>query len=1143
MHSSQNIRGLRWWLPVVLFAAGCVGTGLLAQTGQQQAGESTQLEVGKTIEREFAGGEWHDHHFTLRTGEYARFSVEPVSIFVTITVFGPDSKQLFQVNTPAIFSIPSIELIGETPGSYRVRVTTAEATAPRGRYKITLREIEAATERHKRRIGGSRAFVQGLAHWALRTRTALLDAVGSFEVALTHWRGAEDPISEATTLFELGLVYVEIGDQAKALDYATKALAIAQVSQDRRIEAWALDSIGSVHNTFGDRRKAVEYFDQALILMRSSGDRAGEGNTLNNLGIAHAWMGESRKALEYFDLAVEAYRAIQDRRRLATVTNNIGVTSGELGEYQSALENYQRALPLHRELGNRVQEAITLNNIGTAYSSLAEYQKGLDAYRAALDIHRSLDRPWDVAVNTHNIAWVYANLGDRQHALNLYQEAIDIFRGVKDQFSLANTLNNVGDNHTELGEPRKALVFHNEALSIRRAVRDADGEATSLNNIGKAYAKLGEREQARDHFEQAVAILRKTGNSRRLAGALKNLGALHREARDQKRALESLEEALQINRTIHDRRGEADALAELAKLERDRNDLSRAHERANQALAALESLRLTVASPTLRASFFASARDVQELDIEVLMRLHAERPAEKFSAEALFASERGRARSLLEMLGESRTEIRRGVDAALLERERELERLISGKAEQQTRMLNARHTDAQALAASKELDALTAELEQVQSRIRETSPQYSALTQPVPLNLKDIQKKVLDDDTVLLQYSLGANKSFLWAVTPASLDVFVLPPRAEVESAATRVYELLTARNQKPPKETAAARTARLRQADAEYPAAAAKASRMLLGPAASLIQNKRLLIVGESVLHYLPFAALPEPAADAAQAVAQTPLILKHEIVTAPSASVVAVLRQETAGRKPADKTLAVLADPVFTQDDARIALQKKTAAAETADANAGSDATRSGGDLNVQEFVRLRFSRNEAEEISRLVPAAGTLKALDFDASRDTVMSPDFGRHRIVHFATHSLLNNQRPELSGVVLSLFDRSGRPQNGFLRLYDIYNLRLGSDLVVLSACQTALGGEIKGEGLIGLTRGFLYAGAPRVMATLWAIDDRTTSEVMKRFYEGMLVRGERPAAALKAAQVATWKTRGWETPYYWAAFTLQGEWW
>jgi CHAT domain-containing protein len=193
-------------------------------------------------------------------------------------------------------------------------------------------------------------------------------------------------------------------------------------------------------------------------------------------------------------------------------------------------------------------------------------------------------------------------------------------------------------------------------------------------------------------------------------------------------------------------------------------------------------------------------------------------------------------------------------------------------------------------------------------------------------------------------------------------------------------------------------------------------------------------------------------------------------------------------------------------------------------------------------QEFLRLRFSRHEAEEIARLTPPASTRVALDFDASRETVLGTDLGQYRILHLATHSLLDNQRPELSGVVLSLVDRAGRPQNGFLRLYDIYNLRLGSDLVVLSACKTARGGEIEGEGLIGLTRGFLYAGAPRVVATLWEVDDRTTALVMKHFYEGMLMRGERPAAALRRAQAEVARTQGWDPPFYWAAFTLQGEW-
>jgi CHAT domain-containing protein len=471
------------------------------------------------------------------------------------------------------------------------------------------------------------------------------------------------------------------------------------------------------------------------------------------------------------------------------------------------------------------------------------------------------------------------------------------------------------------------------------------------------------------------------------------------------------------------------------------------------------------------------------------------------------------------MLSESGTEIREGVDVKLIERERELNRLISLKAAQQTRLLNRKHTETEAAAAEKELDTLTAELELVQGRIHTSSPRFASLTQPAPLDAKEIQKSVVDQDTVLLEYSLGAEKSFLWAVTPSAIDAFELPKRAEVEAAAKRVYDLLTARNRRPEKETAAARATRLRQSDEDYAAAAAKASQMLLGPVAAKIAGKRLLIVGEGVLSYLPFGALPEPASGA-------PLIVDHEIVMAPSASVVAVLRQETAGRKPAEKALAVLADPVFTPDDARIAQQRS--AVKPAD----------GG----EEFVRLRFSRTEADQIARLAPASATLKALDFEASRELAMKPDLGRYRIVHFATHSVLNNDRPELSGVVLSLVDRSGKTQNGFLRLYDVYNLRLGADLVVLSACQTALGGEIKGEGLIGLTRGFLYAGAPRVVASLWEIDDRGTADLMKHFYEGMLARGERPAAALRNAQIAMWKTKGSEQPYYWAAFTLQGEW-
>ncbi len=1097
------------------------------------------LPVGKPVEHQLAGKESHDYLFTLDAGQYARVAVKQHTVNVAVACFGPDDKELFSADTHDIGDTETCELVAGRSGGYRVRVSAPDEKAPPGRYEITLQQVEAATVRHRRRIAGARSFAYGMSAYRQDARKPMLKSIAHFEHALASWKSAGAHVEVATALYMIGLTHAQVGDQQKALHYTTQALSIARATQDRMAEGRALEAVGEVHTHFAKLRTAVDCYEQALPLLRAAGDRAGEGNALNNLGVTLSRMGEKRKALLQFDKAVAVYRKLQDGRKIAEVAGNIGLTYDNLGEYQRALEIHERNLVFQREMANRSSEAVTLNNIGSVYSGLGAYQKALNAYIAALEINRHLENRWNVAINLNNLGWVYASLGDRQRALNTYNEALGIFRTVKDQKRVATALNNIAGIYADLGDYRKAVELHQEALSFRRAAGDGDGEANSLNNLGKSYAKIGDRHKARDLFERALAIHRTNGNRHMLSRTLRNLGALNFEAGVHQQALEYLDQALAISRAIHDRSGEAAALAELARVERSRGDLVRAHQRAGEAQSALEWLRLAVASPALRASFFATARDVQELDIDVLMRLHAQRPDDGFDAAALFVSEKARARSLLELLGEISVEIRRGVDVALLDREVELQRLISAKADQQMRLLSGRHTESDAASAAKELDALTSNLEQVQSRIRETSPHYAALTRPVPLSLREIQTEVLDSDTVLLEYALGAERSFLWVVSTSAIDVFELPPRAEIESAATKMYELLTARNRKLAKETPASRAARVRQSDEAWFDAAMKASRMLLEPAASRIEGKRIVIVGEGVLQYLPFAALPEPALDAAKA---APLIAKHEIISAPSASVLATLRRETAGRKPAPKTLAVLADPVFSMDDARVVRQQKALKNAAASDEAAGQALRSASEVGVQEFVRLRFSRQEAEEIARFAPPEMTLKALDFDASRETVLRPDIGQHRIVHFATHSLLNSKRPELSGVVLSLVDQTGKPQNGFLRLYDIYNLRLASDLVVLSACRTALGREIKGEGLIGLTRGFLYAGAPRVIASLWEVDDRTSAELMKRFYEGMLGRGERPAAALKNAQAAMWKTKGWDAPYFWAAYTLQGEW-
>jgi len=301
------------------------------------------------------------------------------------------------------------------------------------------------------------------------------------------------------------------------------------------------------------------------------------------------------------------------------------------------------------------------------------------------------------------------------------------------------------------------------------------------------------------------------------------------------------------------------------------------------------------------------------------------------------------------------------------------------------------------------------------------------------------------------------------------------------------------------------------------------------------------LLVVADGALQYSPFAALPSPAADHGRS---RWLAMDHELISIPSASVLGAMRRQLAGRPPASKAVAVLADPVFDGADRRVMKRQTFAVAQPPAADtqpAEFDLKRAVAGIDATgRLPRLPFTRREADSILELVPARSALKAVDFAANRAMAISGVLTDYRIVHIATHAVLNTTFPELSGVVLSLIDSNGQPQDGFLRLQDIYNLDLPADLVVLSACQTGLGQDIKGEGLIGLTRGFMYAGAAGVVVSLWKVDDEATAALMKLFYTKMLKFGVKPDAALRMSQMELARQPRWQSPYYWAAFVVQG---
>jgi len=1089
-----------------------------ARTEAQSFQESSSLELNKPIERELSGGKSHFYKITMSSGQFLHIEVRQLGIDVVVILYAPDGKKINETDSNHLIEgSETVLAIAEAQGAYLIEARSPEKTAKTGRYEIKVEELRAASAEDKYRVAGEVIFRE-----AERLKDGTLEdrrkSVEKYYEALELYRRATDRNGEAQTLNNIGEVYVLLEETQKALEKYNEALTLRRAVGDRKAEAQTLHNIGSVYDTLGEGQKALERYNEALPIRRAVGDRWGEAETLNNIGAVYWMMGENQKALEKYNEALPIYQAVGDRSGESITLNNIAVVYGSMGEMQKVLEKLNEALPIFKAAGARRKEAIALTNIGVVYGLLGETQKALEKLNEALLIWRAASGRRGEAVAIECIGEVYGSMGETQKALEKFNEALLINRALGDRVGEAGDLNNIGEVYRLLGEKQKALEYYNKALPISRAVGDRRMETSQLHNIGMVYDSLGETQKALERYNEALPISRATG----------------------------------------DRNREADIMLGIARVEQKRGNLSQARQLIEQAIALVESLRTNIPSQELRSSYFAKRQEFFESYIDVLMQMRKQNPAASFDAAALAVSERARARSLLELLTESRADIRQGVDGSLLERERFLQQRLNAKAAMQVSLLNSKHTPEQTAAAAKEIDSIMAEYEELRAQIRSSSPKYAALTQPQPLNLTEIQQQVLDPDTLLLEYSLGENASYLFLVSQTSITWRQLPKRTEIEAAARRVYELLTA-PQPRPGEAEAKYQARIEKARASYWPQAAVLSRMLLDPVASQLGKKRLAIVADGALQYIPFAALPAPSPgndEGRNSVAEPqPLFVEHEIVSLPSASTLATLRRETARRKPAEKSLAVLADPVFTNDDTRVRryvgkaeAKEKTRSADSEETDVVSlQMTRSGRETGVIRaeggFGRLLSSRREATAILALVPERERMQALDFEASRTTALRPELGEYRIVHFATHGILNNVHPELSGIVLSLVDEAGQRQDGFLRLQDIYNLKLSAELVALSACQTGLGREIKGEGLIGLTRGFMYAGAQRVVASLWKVDDRATSELMKRFYQGVLgPEALSPAGALRQAQLSIWKEKQWQEPYYWAAFVLQGEW-
>ena len=960
---------------------------------------------------------------------------------------------------------------------------------------------------------------------------ANLKAVEKYREAATAFQNNRDLKRALLAFRNAGEILQLLGNSAEARVCYRQAQALSQRTKDQLEQAKIFNDLSYLHFLDGNSKEAEQNARAALKVARALHNRALEAEALNNLGEALSNLGERTQAQEHEEQALAIRRELNDARGQAISSISLGYIYKNIGQPEKAFRLFAAAQSLARQANDLGVECQAVLAVGNINRKTGNTQAALDSYEAAKLIAERIGDQTSLAIVAGQIGSIYFEMGDERQALPYIEDALRLFDRNGKLWGAAEGRVQLGRLRHSLGDDKQAIEYFNGAVASFQSLHMPPLVSRTLREIGLLYDSMGDTQKALDAYKTALRLTRASEDQHETAYLLCFIGRIYEEQHDPIRALQYYRDALPLSQRSTDPVAETMIHNNLAHLHRNIGNLAEAKRELEAALALIESQRTNVLSHELRASYFATVRSTYEFYIDVLMQMHRQSPNSGFDKEAFAISEKARARSFLESLSEARAQVRDGVDPALLEKERELSEAINSKAQLQVKLLMEKRSE-ESDQLCKELDELVAELAQLRDKIRHSNPHAADSNLPQLLTLDEVRQRLLDEDTVLLEYVLGDERSYVWVVTRNSLHTIELAPRRQIEDSASKLHELIASR-QMIYGESVAARTERQAKADAEIPAQTDALSKLILGPLAGKLEKKRLLVVADGALQYVPFQMLTAPDTG-------NYLLQKYEIVNLPSASTLALLQAAAANRKPATKSVAVLADPVFEFDDPRISANVK--GVQPPRGNDVHVALRDAGvSPDGMQIPRLIASGAEADGIIAAAPWYTAFKAVGFEANREIVFGSQLANYRIIHFATHGLINSERPELSGIVLSMYDSEGNPKNGFLRLHDIYNLHLPADLVVLSACQTGLGKEVRGEGLIGLTRGFMYAGASGVIASLWKVDDDATAELMKHFYEALFQQGMSPAAALRQAQLTVAQNKRWQSPYYWAGFVIQGQ--
>jgi tetratricopeptide (TPR) repeat protein len=866
---------------------------------------------------------------------------------------------------------------------------------------------------------------------------------------------------DADSLYDEGTLLLEQVKPREALEKFKEGLAICERLKDRKLAGDFLCAMGDAYTDLYGYHKALECYQKSLRISHELGIRKDEGDTLHQMSIVYYYSDEYQKSMECCTKALKLRQSLGDTAGEAHSFSQMASIFYCLGDYQKAFECCQKSIAISRKTGEKRGEADSLDVIGSIYNCLGDYTKSLEYHRKSLRLSEESGNKEGECLAIANIGATYQKMGDSAKALDYARKALKLSQEIDDRQAQCASLNDIGMCYSDLGKYDSALDHIEKALKKSREIGDRIDEANSLFNLGSIYCKKGDFLKSLDYFGKAFTIYRAVGDPDGMLWCSISSGFSHEELGNDDRAIESLIASARL----------------------------------------IESMRGRLSVEEHKTGFMKDKVDFYESLIHLLIKKGRR-------DEAWSYAESAKARTFLDMLGNHKIDFRVKADPDLVRRAEELEKALSAK-----RALLFREDDEmKRKELSSRIESLQKDYEDMLERLKLSNPDYASL-KTIEVSSTEEIRGALDDDSLLLEYFVGEEKSYLFIMDKRdSLAVHELSlGESELKEKVSQLLGDIQRRapvyrkGENEPGTKADTRGFALATPDESLVRSKSIdgqidfLSRTLLGGAAKALEGKKkLIIIPHGPLHYLPFSLLIDEQGRY--------LVMHYQILTEPSAT---IWKLCSGKKKRKDGRLAA-----FALGDFSVALGEE-----------GCASLRGTPEMARNGFPPLPGTRKEVEAISHLFPDRVIIMGREMTSAR---VGEAIKGKSIIHFATHGILDAQHPMFSGLLVS--DR-------ILTIADIFGMDIDADLVVLSACNTALGGKARGEEIVGISRAFMYAGSSTVIASLWSVSDDSTMRIMKIFYEG-LQQGMPEAEALQFAEISVKKD--YPHPFYWAPFIIVG---